>query len=159
MIHPINPNINNTAIYYGARLDADKNNPPKTKVTNSSASAAAQGDNGTVKTSVTSSSAREAVGGPLAAMETKSAKNITSPETIAPATASFNTPSVNIVKTLNAESEKEFKELKSGRTRETPALKAKEALTVIAQQEVNSPAIITMKKPVNAEAVISAYKH
>ena len=67
---------------------------------------------------------------------------------------------------MNAESEKEFREAKAGKTKETPALKAKvsqaelakDALKVLASHEQNYPTIITLRNSVRAEAVISAYK-
>ncbi|HCS39610.1 MAG TPA: hypothetical protein DIW44_08495 [Anaerolineaceae bacterium] len=166
MIHPITPNVNNSAIYYGATLATDKNAPPKTDVTNSSASASARGDRGHLKTGVTSSSAVQFARGIPPALEANPVKNITPPETIAAVTASVNTPSVNLLATMNAESEKEFREAKAGKTKETPALKAKvsqaelakDALKVLASHEQNYPTIITLRNSVRAEAVISAYK-
>jgi hypothetical protein len=164
MIHPISANVNNTAIYYGAQLASDKSSAPKTNVTNGSASAKARGDDGTSKTGITASSANEYAKGTPPALDTKPVKNTTPADTITPATASKNTPSVDVSVIINAESEKEFSEAKAGKTKETPALKAKEtlqakeALKVLASQERYSPTIITMKSAVNAEAVISAYK-
>lgn len=164
MIHPISPNVNNTAIYYGAQLATDKSSAPKTNVTNGSASAAARGDNGTEKIGITASSARQFAKGTPPALDTKPVKNIAPAVTIAAATASANTPSVDISVILNAESEKDFADAKAGKTKETPALKAKEALQgkealkVIASQERNFPSIITINNSVSAESVLSAYK-
>jgi hypothetical protein len=164
MIHPITPIVNNTAIYYGAKLATDKNSSPKTDVTNSSASAAARGDDGKAKTGITGSSAKEFAGGTPPALETKPIKNIPPATTIAAATVSSNTPSVDLSVIVNAKSEKEFSDAKAGKTEETPALKAKEALQtkdalkVIASQERNFPSIITLKNSISAETMLSAYK-
>jgi hypothetical protein len=164
MIHPISPNVNNTAIYFGAKLYADKNTPPKADTTNSSASAAARGDNGDLKTGITSSSAKDFAKGTPPALEKKPMTNMAAPETIASATASFNTPSVDLMNILKADSEKEYKAAQAGKPKETPAekareaLKANDALKVIASNELKSPAIITLKKSVTTESAISAYK-
>jgi len=140
VIQPISTNVNNNSVYYGAQLASDKSSAPKTDVTNSSASASARGDYRTAKTGVTRSSSKEPA------------------QTIAPATASRSISSEKISAALNADSEKEFIKAKTEQTQETPALKAKDALKIIASQERNSSTIITMKSAVNAEAVISAYK-
>jgi hypothetical protein len=158
MIHPISSNVNNAALYFGTKLATDKDSPPKTETTNSSASASARGDNGTEKTGVTSSSANKFAQGTPPVLDTKPIKNTAPAQTIAPATASFNTPSVDITAALNADSEKEYKEAKAGKTKEAPVLKADDALKVLASQEQKSPTIITLKNSVSAEAVISAYK-
>jgi hypothetical protein len=164
MIHPIMSNVANTAVYYGATLATDKNTAPKTEVTNSSASAAARGNYSDTKVGITASSAEEVAKGSSPLIDKTPIKNVTPSDTIAAATASFNTPSVDISVTLKAESEKEFKEAKEGKTKETPATKAREALQAndalkaIASQERNFPSIITIKNSVSAESVISAYK-
>jgi prolyl oligopeptidase PreP (S9A serine peptidase family) len=159
MIHPITPNIANTAVYYGATLAADKNSAPKTTVTNSSASASARGVHEDIQVGITSSSAKELANGTPGILERNKIKNITPPETIAIASVAVNTPSVNASVNLKAESEKEIKETKAGKAKESPAVKAKEALQILASQERGSPSIITLKSSISPESVLAAYRN